>query len=253
LTSAHFERTSRWMTQNIYDNAVFFDAYGQLPRSLHGLDAAPEWPSLRALLPDLRGLRVLDLGCGYGWFSRWARAQGAADVLAIDVSERMLERARRDTADAGITYLRADLETVALDHARHDVAYSSLALHYIADLEGLLRRIHASLVPGGRFVFSAEHPLMTAPARPGWLNSDGRRVWPVHGYLDEGERRTDWLAKGVIKQHRTIATYINLLMRCGFAIAHLDEWGPTAEQIAARPELADEYERPAFLLVACNR
>jgi SAM-dependent methyltransferase len=241
------------MTQNIYDNAAFFDAYGQLPRSIHGLDGAPEWPALRALLPDLRGLRVLDLGCGYGWFCRWARAQGAADVFGIDVSERMLERARRETDDAAVTYLRADLETVALERARYDVAYSSLALHYIADLEGLMGRIHAALVPGGRFVFSIEHPMMTAPARPGWLEADGRNVWPVHGYLDEGERRTDWLAKGVVKQHRTLATYINLLLRSGFTIAHLDEWGPTAEQIAAQPDLADEYQRPAFLLVACSR
>ena len=84
------------MTQNIYDDPGFFDEYARLERSVHGLDGAPEWPALRALLPDLRGLRVLDLGCGYGWFCRWARESGAARVVGIDVSERMLQRARRD-------------------------------------------------------------------------------------------------------------------------------------------------------------
>lgn len=53
------------MTQNIYDDPTFFQAYSQMGRSLGGLDAAPEWPALQALLPPMNGLRVLDLGCGY--------------------------------------------------------------------------------------------------------------------------------------------------------------------------------------------
>jgi 2-polyprenyl-3-methyl-5-hydroxy-6-metoxy-1,4-benzoquinol methylase len=63
------------MTQNIYDDEVFFVGYSQLPRSIHGLDGAPEWPALRSMLPAFAGHRVLDLGCGFGWFSRWAREQ----------------------------------------------------------------------------------------------------------------------------------------------------------------------------------
>ena len=89
------------MTQNIYDNEEFFEGYSRLGRSVEGLDGAAEWPVLRALLPDLRGLDVLDLGCGFGWFCRWARQNGAADVLGIDVSERMLARSRATTQDAG--------------------------------------------------------------------------------------------------------------------------------------------------------
>ncbi len=109
-------------------------------------------------------------------------------------------------------------------------------------------------MPGGSLVFSVEHPIYTAPADPGWLVADaGRKVWPVDRYLDEGPRSTDWLAKGVIKQHRTLATYINLLLRSGFALSHVEEWGPTEEQIAARPQFADERQRPPFLLVAARR
>jgi SAM-dependent methyltransferase len=242
------------MTQNIYDDDGFFAGYSNLPRSIRGLDAAPEWPALRALLPDLRGLKVLDLGCGFGWFSRFARAQGATSVLGIDVSERMLARAKAETKDDSIRYLQADLEQLALGAAAFDLAYSSLALHYIEDLEGLLARLHTALVPGARFVFSVEHPIYTAPSRPGWVgDADGRKTWGVDRYLDEGARTTDWLAKGVIKQHRTIATYFTLLRRGGFAVSHIDEWGPTLAQIAAQPELAIERERPAFLILACAR
>jgi SAM-dependent methyltransferase len=242
------------VTQNIYDNEEFFEGYSRLGRSVEGLDGAAEWPALRALLPDLRGLSVLDLGCGFGWFCRWARQNGAAHVLGIDVSERMLARSRATTHDTAITYTRADMEHLELSLASFDLAYSSLALHYIKDLNGLMSQVYRSLVPGGSLVFSVEHPIYTAPADPNWsLNAAGRKSWPIDGYLHEGPRSTDWLAKGVIKQHRTVATYINTLLRLGFAISHVEEWGPTDEQIAARPTLADERQRPPFLLVAARR
>jgi SAM-dependent methyltransferase len=242
------------MAQNIYDNDEFFAGYARLPRSVAGLDGAPEWPSLRALLPPLGGRQVLDLGCGYGWFCRWARGRGAARLLGIDVSEKMLARARADTPDAAIEYRRADLETLELPRDAFDLAYSSLALHYIVDLGRLLAQVRGALAAGGSLVFSVEHPIYAAGAAHGWcVDAAGRRTWPLDGYLDEGPRTTDWLAKGVIKQHRTIATYVNTLVGLGFAIAHLDEWNPTDAQIASQPSLADERRRPTFLLVAARR
>ena len=242
------------MTQNIYDDPQFFQGYSGLPRSVHGLHGAPEWSSLRALLPPLSGRSVVDLGCGFGWFCRWAREQGAAGVLGIDVSQNMLERARKETPDPAIRYERADLERLALPRASFDLAYSSLAFHYIFGLEGLLATIHDALKPGGRLVFSAEHPLLTAPSRPGWMvGPDGRKAWPVDDYLVEGPRITDWLAPGVVKQHRTIGTYVRLLLQAGFTLTHLEEWGPTDSQVAADPALAEERMRPTFMLLSAER
>jgi SAM-dependent methyltransferase len=242
------------MTQNIYDNPEFFENYGRLPRSIEGLAGAPEWPALQALLPELGGRRVVDLGCGFGWFCDWARRQGASHILGIDVSEKMLARARADASDAAITYVRGDLECVALPEASFDVAYSSLAFHYIEDLQGLLFRVHAALVPGGSLVFSVEHPIVTAPLRPGWLqDAAGHKTWPLDSYQIEGPRQTNWLTKGVVKQHRTLGTQINLLLGAGFSMSHLQEWGPTNEQIRAQPQLAEERQRPMFLLVSARR
>lgn len=242
------------MTQNIYDDAGFFQTYSQLPRSQRGLDGAPEWPALRALLPALAGRSVLDLGCGFGWFCRFAASEGAAEVVGVDVSERMLARARAETSAANVRYEQADLERYEPPEGRFDLAYSSLAFHYLVELPAVFRRVQRALKPGGRFVFSVEHPIMTAPRHQIWSeDASGRPVWPVGGYLDEGRRVTDWLAEGVVKQHRTLASYLNLLTASGFALAHLDEWGPTPEQTAAEPDWAKERERPAFLIVAADR
>jgi SAM-dependent methyltransferase len=242
------------MAQNIYDTAEFFEGYSRLPRSLHGLDGAPEWPAIRALLPDLRGKRVVDLGCGFGWFARWAGEQGAARVVGFDLSANMIERARRDTAGQRIAYQIADLETLELPVAAYDFAYSSLAFHYIEDFARLVRMVHQALIPGARFVFTIEHPIYMAPANPGWsVADDGRVSWPVDGYSVEGRRITDWLAKGVVKYHRTIGSTLNTLIGSGFAIRSVVEFAPTADQIADNPRLATEIERPMILIVSTER
>ena len=241
------------MAQNIYDDPEFFAGYSRLRRSVEGLYGAPEWPALRAMLPAVRGLRVVDLGCGFGWFCRWAREAGAAAVLGLDLSEAMLARARAMTADPAIAYRRADLEDLDLPEAGFDLAYSALALHYIEDLPGLLARLRRALVPGGRLVASLEHPILTAPGRAGWsVDVEGRRTWPLDGYAREGPRVTDWLAPGVVKQHRMLGTTLNALLGAGFALTHVEEWAPTEAQIAERPELAPERERPMFLLLSAR-
>jgi len=242
------------MTQNIYDDPIFFQAYSQMGRSLGGLDAAPEWPALQALLPPMNGLRVLDLGCGYGWFSRWASEHGARQVVGLDVSQKMLATARATTSAPNVQYQQEDLEQLRLPACSFDLAYSSLALHYIKDLPGLFAQVYVALVPGARLVFSIEHPIFMAPRNPGWqVDAQGRQSWPVDSYQQEGERVTHWLAEGVIKQHRTLGTLLNTLIDTGFNLRHVQEWGPTAQQIEDLPALAEERVRPMLLLVAAQR
>lgn len=242
------------MSQNIYDEPGFFEGYSQLARSLKGLAGAPEWPALRALLPDVKALRVVDLGCGFGWFCRWARENGAAHVLGLDLSEKMLTRAKAETSDDALTYRRIDLEHLELEERAFDLAFSSLALHYVEDLQRLLATVHRGLTPGGWFVFSIEHPIFMASRRPDWMTDpEGRRTWPVDSYQLEGKRTTNWLADGVLKHHRTLGTTLNALLGQGFTLRHVEEWGPTDAQLAAHPELAEERDRPMFLLVSAQR
>ncbi len=241
------------MAQNVYDDEEFFAAYSRLRRSQHGLAGAAEWPMVRGLLPPLEGQRIIDLGCGFGAFCRWAAQEGAASVLGLDISRRMLARARADTEDSRISYRREDLDTVEIPERAFDLAHSSLALHYVRDLERLVAQIHRGLLPGGRLVLSVEHPIFTAPTEPGFTTGgEGDARWPVDHYLVEGERTTSWLTPGVVKYHRTIATYVNLLHETGFDLEQLVEWGPDETQIAEFPEWRIELHRPPFLLIAAR-
>jgi SAM-dependent methyltransferase len=239
--------------QNIYDDPDFFAGYRALRTNDTGLNGAIEMPALQRLLPDLAGAAVLDLGCGFGDFARLARARGAAAVTGVDISERMLAEAALRTRDPAIVYVRSPIETY--DPARtFDLVVSSLALHYVADYARVARRVFAALEPGGRFLFSVEHPMCTAhPA--GWVkDGEGTALhWPVDRYGSEGPRATTWFVDGVVKHHRTVETYVGGLLAAGFALAHLGEPGPTPEALAARPALAKEMRRPPFLVLMAVR
>lgn len=240
--------------QNIYDDPTFFTGYRALRQNDTGLNGALETPALRALLPELSGLRILDLGCGFGDFARFARSQGAATVVGLDVSARMLEEAGRLTADAGITYVRAPIEDYGAASGSFDLVVSSLALHYVADYPAVVRRILDVLAPDGRFVFSVEHPMCTAMPSDWTRDAAGTPLhWPVDHYREEGRRDTRWFVEGVVKYHRTVETYVGALIGAGFRLAALEEPAPTAAALAARPDLALHARRPPFLLLSAFR
>lgn len=241
------------MAQNIYDDPQFFAGYSQLPRQVHGLEGAPEWSAIKALLPPLQGRRVADLGCGFGWASRWLRQNGAVSVSGYDLSENMLRRARADTDDDAVAYHIADLETLELSTGSFDLIYSALAFHYIRDFNRLAAMMRRALKTDGELVFTIEHPIFMAAAHPQWLeNGQERKTWPVNGYSLEGERRTNWFADGVLKYHRTLATTLNTLIENRFRIGRVEEFAPTPAQIDVNPGLAEELERPMMLLIKAH-
>lgn len=243
------------MAQNIYDDDRFLAGYSEFPRSRDGLDATSEWPAFHALLPAIAGKRVVDLGCGFGQLSRWLGDQGARSVLGIDLSEKMLARAVRETANTAVTYRRANLDELELAPGSADLIVSSMALHYVEDFGRIAATMFAALAPGGCLVFSVEHPVYAARAEPEWvMSSDGRQAFAIADYLIEGKRVTNWIVDGVVKYHRTIGTMLNTLKAAGFAYEALDEWRPSEAQLAAHPEWRDtEFTRPMFILFSMTK
>ncbi len=250
-----FHNEKSGMKQNIYDKPEFFAKYCSMPRSTGGLDRAEEWPNFRPLLPDLRDTRVLDLGCGLGWHCRYARQQGASSVVGVDLSERMLARAKALTDNPGIEYRWSAIEDIDFRAGAFSVVISSLALHYIRDFDVVSQRVHHWLAAGGAFVFSVEHPMVTALAAQQWcFGPNGERLhWPVDKYQEEGPRHTQWLADDVIKYHRTVASYVNTLIESGFRITKLIEPMPSLETLIGQPGLEDERRRPSLLFIAASR
>lgn len=242
------------MPQNAYDSPAFFHKYSQLQRSKEGLRGAAEWPTLRNFVGDVTQADILDIGCGYGWFCRWASEAGAMSVHGIDVSRKMLEQAQTYPHDPNITYELGDLETVNLPCAVYDIVYSSLALHYLPSLETVFQEVSQSLKTGGLFVFSVEHPTMTAPSDATWVrHDDGSVHWCLNNYAREGLRVTNWLGTGDIhKYHHRVETYLTALIGSGLSLeAFRESWDDM--DISCKPDLAESGHRPYFLLVKARK
>lgn len=235
---------------NAYDNAKFFEEYSKMPRSKEGLRSAGEWRQLKTLFPPLQGKSVLDLGCGYGWHCKFAVEQGAANVLGLDLSQNMIEEARKRNQEKQIEYRICGIEEYEYPTNTWDCVISNLVLHYIEDIERIFEKVYKTLKPNGVFLFNIEHPVFTSGVGQDWIyTKDGNpQYWPIDNYFMPGERKTHFLGCDVIKQHHTLTQIIMGLLNNGFKIEAVEEAEPP-EDMMDIPGMKDELRRPMMLLV----
>jgi SAM-dependent methyltransferase len=194
--------------QNIYDNPDFFAAYDRMRKENTGLNDPVEIPAMISLLPDVEGLRVLDMGCGAGGMCRWLLEHGAVSVLGADISERMLEKAVAQP-HTKIEDLRSAAEDLDFPDGSFDLVASSPMFHYVEDLRPLLAGIRRWLATDGMLVFSTEHPMFTAAhglfADRWTRDTEGNvEAWKVDRYIDEGTRVSRWFVDGDVRCHRRL-------------------------------------------------
>jgi SAM-dependent methyltransferase len=128
--------------------------------------------TLWRLLGDVRGLSVLDLGCGEGHYARQLAAAGAARVTGVDASPAMIELARASEAaePLGIDYRCSSVQAMP-ELGHFDLVLGAYLLHYaedVADLGLLCQRVAGHLAPGGRFVGLNENPDQSADGCAGY-------------------------------------------------------------------------------------
>ncbi|MCL1694795.1 bifunctional 2-polyprenyl-6-hydroxyphenol methylase/3-demethylubiquinol 3-O-methyltransferase UbiG [Lysinibacillus sp. BPa_S21] len=223
------------MKQNIYDHPEFFHQYQKLRQASYNFNNLLEQPALKSLLPNLTDLQILDIGCGMGEFAYYCIENNARHVTAIDVSKNMLAIAQREHAHQNIDYY----------------------LQAIEDFRAVIRNIASMLRPGSLFIFSVEHPIVTArkTMEDNWIyDSSGRRShYAMDHYHDEGIRERTWFVDGVVKYHRSMSTIINTLIAYDLTIEKMLEPLPDSEAIPKLPSLEKEHRRPSFLLIRARK
>ena len=248
-------RLFKYMKENKYDDERFFGQYSQMSRSVQGLRGAGEWHELKKMLPDFNGKRVLDLGCGFGWHCRYAIERGATFALGIDLSGKMLDKAREINPSPLIEYKRIAIEDFDFAPNSFDIVISSLTFHYLESFDTVCTEVYKCLTQEGVFVFSVEHPVFTAYGNQDWIyDSEGKPAhWPVDHYFQEGIRHARFLGEDVTKYHKTLTTYVNGLIKAGFCITHLVEPQPDESMLDTVPGMRDELRRPMMLLIAARK
>lgn len=239
--------------RNVYDDPRFFEGYRRMRESPNTINELVEQPALRACLPALEGLDVLEVGCGMGQLSLYLAERGAACVLATDASERMLRVARRERAHERVEYSKCAMENLEFADGTFDLVVGSLSVHYVEDYASLVRKVARWLRLDGQFAFSVEHPMATAPKDPerAWAEDDegNKLFWPVYGYCEEGPREQTWYVDGVVKYHRKVSTLVNGLVAAGLTIERMEEPEEVLATGQARPVFPENRHRPSVLIL----
>ena len=238
----------------IYDDEKFYSAYSQMTRSKLGLYGTGEWECVKTLLPDVSDKRILDLGCGFGWHAKYFAQKGAKEIKAIDISKKMIQKAKEINDDRKILYSLYDIESFETDANSYDIVFSSLAIHYVRDYKKLIGKIHRWLKEEGTLLFSVEHPSFTAEGSEDWCYDESGEIrhFPLDNYFKEGERETTFLGCKVKKYHRTLTSYVETLLECGFSIAGLKE-PEVPSYLENLEEMKNEWRRPMMLVIKAQK
>lgn len=244
--------------QNIYDDEAFFQSFQDSRLSPVNFNDCVETPILLSMLPSLRGKTVLDIGCGMGQHARHYADMGAASVLGIDISEKMLAYARAHNSADNIAYRHMAMEELDAIEGQFDLVTSSLAFDYVEDFEGLMRVIYGRMKADAKCVFSMSHPIVTAwdGAYDRYTRTEtGERLYAnLRNYCVEGLRKVDWIVDGYECYHRTVSTLINGLIRAGLVVEECQEAHISEEMRRQYPALfGGTVHRPEFIFFRCGK
>lgn len=249
------------MNGNIYDDKTFFDNYIKLRNDLNNIAANEivEMPAIYNELPDLKGKRVLDLGCGSGNNCAKAIELGASYVLGLDVSKNMIDLANEVNKDEKIKYEVMAMENLDELNDNFDVVISSLAFHYIEDYDKLLKDIYKLLNEDGLLIFSQEHPLSTGTILneacnfKSKLKLGGKEYKLLSDYNINGPREMNWLGGTYNKYHRNISTLINGIINNNYKLCKIVEPIATEENVKKNPKYKNQLNMPYFMIIIAQK
>ncbi len=204
-----------------------------------------EQASVLNVIGDVTGLRVLDVACGTGYYSRLWRQRGASQVVGVDISPEMVQAAQKIEAASplGLTYLVRDVGTMEV-LGTFDLVVGVYLLHYATTgehLDQMCQCIAANLVSGGRFVTDTVNP--AAARQPGYYEPYGMALYAHDDMVDGTEysfafTTTQGMISPLTIHYWTIARLEQALTKAGFTDIC---WQPAVVSAEGIRELGQEY------------
>jgi SAM-dependent methyltransferase len=180
--------------------------------------------------------RILDVGCGEGQIARLA--------AGLPGVER-----------GGVALARSGAAGLPFPDAAFDAVIACLVFEHITAVDEALAEVGRVLVPGGRFVFMLNHPLLQTPGS-GWIDDTilDEQYWRIGPYLVEDDSIEE-VAKDVFIPfiHRPLSRYVNGLAAAGLFVTHMGEPVPPPGFIARAAEYRDAATIPRLLLLRAEK
>ena len=215
-------------------------------------------PTMNALLPSLKGRRVLDAGCGQGYFSETMRVKGA-HVVGVDASESLISLAKEHYPESStLTFLTHDLRNpLRFFNASFDGVISNMVFMDFNPIDSAFHEIGRVTKQGGFFIFSILHPFFIS----GEVHKRVSEMFELPHY--ELKRYAtpfskQWHIANTINTttvyHRPLEYYVRLLSDSGFVVTDVRE--PTlSPSLLTHRSNAEKLlsEIPMFLIVKAEK
>ncbi|MEW8986357.1 MAG: class I SAM-dependent methyltransferase [Bacillus sp. (in: firmicutes)] len=237
---------------SVYDEGDFYENFTKRRNRPESPNNIIEKPILLELLGDVAGKRILDLGCGDAEIGVELLQRGGASYLGVEGSSKMAEAAVGNLEGTIGQVVHSSIEEWQPLPEQYDFVISRFVLHYLADLSSVFKKVYDSLVPGGKLIFSVQHPVLTSSTKS--AEGSGKRTdWVVDDYFNQGERVEPWIGKKVIKYHRTVEEYFKLLLATGFMVEDLSEGTPRVHNFSSPEEYERRMRIPLVLMISCSK
>jgi ubiquinone/menaquinone biosynthesis C-methylase UbiE len=223
-----------------------------------------ERPAMRALLPPVKGSRVLCVGSGTGEECGELLIRGA-EVWGVDISENCLEVAR--SAFPGANLFNMDMHNLLFTSNSFDFIYSGLTIHYTEHIVHVLREMKRVLRPGGTMLLSTLHPVKWGAEFKRDANNEKNKSF-VMGY-DTFEQPArvygDYLNDMVITQKpinypmitywkRSISSYMRAIQEADLELLNFVEPAPASEVRQSDPAYWEIHSKiPQFMIFVLRK